>query len=191
MKNWMRLGGALALAMAVTACAGDDAPDTAAANRDASTPPVGTSGAAGADAEFVRDQLEMGEEEIALGQLAQERGTHPEVKRFGEMMVREHRAAGEELKQVAGANTAAATRQDDDLQETLDDLRKLSGRDFDRKYIEEMIDDHEEGVREVERRAENASNPELRQWAAKTLPKMQQHLELARTIKETLDGEKK
>jgi predicted outer membrane protein len=49
-----------------------------------------------------------------------------------------------------------------------------------------MVDHHEKAVNELERRAENGST-EVRQWAAKTLPKVQQHLEQAKTIKETLD----
>jgi len=53
--------------------------------------------------------------------------------------------------------------------------------------MERMVKDHEEAVRELERKAENANNPEVRQWASKTLPKVQQHLERARTIQETLE----
>lgn len=75
----------------------------------------------------------------------------------------------------------------DDHQESLEELSKLSGREFDLRYMEEMIDDHEAGIAAVERKAENASDADVKAWAAKTLPKMRQHLERAKTIKETLD----
>ena len=213
MKNrWIQLSGALTLALAVSACAGDS--DNAANNNSAPASSggaaVGTAGSGGnnaaanannarADQEFVQEQLAMGEAEIALGQLAQQRGQHAEVKRFGEMMVRDHRAAGQELKEImsnvnagqsgtaAGTESARNTDAHKDHQEALEELRKLSGREFDREYISRMVKDHEEAVSDAEKKAENASNPQVRQWAAKTLPKMQQHLERAKTIQETLE----
>ena len=107
-------------------------------------------------------------------------------------MVQDHQMAAEELKPIAarantGREAAARTDDADDHREDFEELSKLSGREFDRKYIEEMIDDHEEGIADVERKAENASDPDVKAWASKTLPKMRQHLERAKSIKETLD----
>jgi putative membrane protein len=197
MKRWATLGSALTLALAVTACAGDTTTDNTAntpAARD--TAAVGTAGNnnLAADRDFIREHVAMGESEVALGRLASQKGTHAEVKRFGEMMVRDHTAAGQELKQIhaqlAAANAenrpAADTDARDDHKDALEDLQGLSGREFDRKYMDMMVDHHEKAVNELERRAENGST-EVRQWAAKTLPKVQQHLEQAKTIKETLD----
>ena len=207
MRNPMKLGAALTLAVAVSACAGDKSPDannSAAAGGAVGTAGSGSAGSANAtnaraDQEFVQEQLAMGEAEIALGQLAQQRGTHPEVKRFGEMMVRDHRMAGQELKEAmaaantsqtgaaAGTESARNTDAHRDHQNALEELREVKGNEFDRKYIDLMVKDHEEGVRDVEKQAETATNPQVRQWAAKTLPKMQQHLERAKVIQETLE----
>lgn len=195
MKRLATLGGALALALAVTACAGDDARETPASNpntaRDASA--VGTSGTGtlAGDREFIEEHVAMGESEVALGQLAAQKGTHAEVKRFGELMVREHRAAGQELKQIHARlpvddRRAAGTDARDEHKDALDELQGLSGREFDRKYMDLMVEHHEEAVNDLERKAENGS-AEVRQWASSTLPKVQQHLVQAKTIKETLD----
>ena len=197
MKRMATLGGALALALAVTACAADDTPGTTANPNARDTSAVGTSGAAtlAGDREFIEEHVAMGDSEVALGELAAQKGTHAEVKRFGELMVREHRAAGLELKQIhsqLAANTAApnarATDTDarDDHKDAIEDLQGLTGRDFDRKYMDLMVEHHEDAVSDLERKAENGST-EVRQWAAKTLPKVQQHLAQAKTIKETLD----
>lgn len=199
MKRLMHLTAALAMAVAVSACAGDNgtadnnAPGTAAPT----TGTVGTTGNLDADREFVQEHLAMGTAEIELGQLAQQRGTHADVKEFGATMVRDHQAAAQELTSIASTLNATGTagtsgtdaRNDklEDLQEEKEELSKLSGLDFDKKYIEEMIDDHEEAIRDLENKAENAANAELKAWATKTLPSMRQHLERARTIKETLD----
>ena len=198
MKRWATLGSALTLALAVTACAGDNATENTANTPNAArdNAAVGTSGNTNlaADRDFIREHVAMGESEVALGRLAAQKGNHAEVKRFGEMMVRDHTAAGQELKQIhsqlaatnAENRTAANTDARDDHKDALEDLQGLSGREFDRKYMDLMVDHHEKAVNELERRAENGST-EVRQWAAKTLPKVQQHLEQAKTIKETLD----
>lgn len=195
MKRWASLGGALTLALAVTACAGDTTKNDTANTAARGTAPVGTSGNASLDAdrEFLREHVAMGDSEVALGRLAAQKGTHAEVKRFGEMMVREHTAAGQELKQIHSQLPASAdnrttdTDARDDHKDALEDLQGLSGNEFDKKYMDLMVDHHEKAVNELERKAENGST-EVRQWASKTLPKVQQHLEQAKTIKETLDN---
>ncbi len=199
MKRWASLGSALTFALAVTACAGDTTTDnTANTPNTAARDTVGTAGSTNlnADRDFVREHVAMGESEVALGRLAAQKGTHAEVKRFGEMMVRDHTAAGEELKQIQSklaANTASdnnrmnAPDARDDHKDALEDLQGLSGREFDRKYMDLMIEHHEEAVDDLEDKAANGST-EVRQWASKTLPKVQQHLEQAKTIKETLDN---
>ena len=192
MRRMMQFTAALALSAAVGACAGDT-PDATTTSTGARTgEAVGTTGTLDADREFVTEQMAMGTAEIELGRLAQQRGTHPDVKEYGARMVRDHQMAAEELKPIAarantGRETAAKTDNHEDHQEAFEELSKLSGREFDRKYIEEMIDDHEEGIADVERKAENASDPDVKAWAAKTLPKMRQHLERAKSIKDALE----
>ena len=197
MKRMMQLSAALVMAVAVSACADEarDAADTPGATGTGGAV-TGTTGTMEADREFVEEQLALGNTEIELGRMAQERGTHPDVKEFGAMMVREHQAAAQELRPIgsqlgtaAGApGTDAREEAREELTELREELAQLTGRDFDRKYIEEMIDDHEAGIRDLESRVENAANADVRTWASRTLPKMRQHLERAKSIKETLDN---
>jgi putative membrane protein len=188
MKRWIQLTAAVGLALSVTACAGDKSPDATTGTGGT----VGTSGTMAADAEFVEEQLAMGTAEVELGRLAQERGMHADVKEFAAMMVKDHQMAAEELKPIAArvraAETAPRAADRDDHREKLEDLSKLSGHDFDKKYIEEMVDDHQEGVKDLESKAENAADPDVKQWAAKTLPKMREHLERAKDIQTRLNN---
>src|SRR5215210_1379085 len=192
MKRLMTLTMAGALAVGAAACSDDrNANNTANPNGTAARErgAVGTSGTS-SDTKFVDEQLAAGRAEVSLGELAQQRATHPDVKNFGAMMVRDHTNAGTELKQIAArTNTSAGNEADhkDDHNEMRDELMKLSGNDFDKKYINEMIDDHEKDVKDVEDKAEHADNPDVRAWAAKTLPVMRAHLEKAKAIKERLD----
>lgn len=197
MKRMMQVTAAVALSSMMVACGGDRSPDAEKPNEQpaatgSSAGSVGTSGTTAAEREFVDEQLAMGTAEIELGRLAQKRGTHSDVKEYGAMMVRDHQNAAEELKPIAArVNTnrenAAAADNHEDHKEQFEELSKLSGRDFDRRYIDRMIEDHEKGIEDVERQAENANDPAVKSWAAKTLPTMRQHLERAKSIKETLE----
>jgi putative membrane protein len=188
MKRLLHITAALAFAAAVSAC---DNPRTADNRSPSGTGATGTTGSMDADRDFVQEELAKGNAEIELGRLAQEKGSHPDVKAFGATMVSDHQAAAADLKPIAAKlNTSQAEARsgaDDDLRDRMEDLSKLSGTDFDKKYISDMIDDHEKDVRNLENTAENASNPDVKAWAAKTLPIVRQHLERARSIKDTLD----
>jgi putative membrane protein len=187
MKLWTQAALALCLAASMTACK----KDRSSTNPPASEGTVGTTGA-NVDRDFIEDQLEDGAAEVALGRLAAERATHPQVKEFGQQMVRDHEAAGEALKQAAARASVQVNPPadlDNDHKDVQEDLMKLSGADFDKKYIDTMINEHQEAVNEIERKIDD-SNPDIKSWATQTLPKVRQHLEQAKQLKEALDGAK-
>jgi putative membrane protein len=193
MKRLIQFSAALVMAVAVTACAGEDARETETPATGTGGAVTGTTGTFDGDMDFVEERLEMGNAEVELGRIAQERATHPDVKAFAQELVRDHQAAGEELRRIATtANPNFPAMIDDEAREELTELReemaKLTGRDFDRRYIDEMIDDHQDAVDDLEDKAENASHSEVRAWAAKTLPTVRQHLERARALKESLEN---
>lgn len=194
MKRFTQVAGALIVAAATVACGGNATDDRAANAPRAGEGAVGTSGVTGADRDFVADQLEDGQAEIELGRLAQERATNPRVKEFAAMMVSDHTRAGEELRRLAGSGAAqapAAEEKNRDHKSLREDLAKLNGAEFDREYMEAMVKEHKEAVDEVKDKAENSQNTDVKQWAAKTLPSLQQHLEQAQQIHESLDRNKK
>src|SRR5437667_5933418 len=94
------------------------------------------------DYRFVREAARGGMEEVQMGQLAQQKGTSQTVKDFGQRMVTDHNKANDELKQIAsqkGATLPATlTRRENSA---LDDLQKLSGKDFDKKHAAQMVKD--------------------------------------------------
>jgi putative membrane protein len=199
MKRVMQLTAALTMAFAMAACGGDnDVDDTTATGTGTGGTVAGTSGSFDMDRDFVEERLEAANAEIELGRLAQQKATHPEVKEFGALMVKDHQKAAEELRSIvstAGGSQAqsadrpagAVATLQDEARELRQELNDLSGRDFDRRYIDEMIDDHEDAIEDLENKADNASHPEVKAWAAKTLPKVRQHLEQARALKESLE----
>jgi putative membrane protein len=183
MKRWTQAVLGICLATSLVACRGDnranDADNTAAGREPGSA--VGTAGA-NADRDFIEDQLEDGEAEVNLGRMASERATNPQVKEFAQMMVRDHQMAGEELRQVATAANVqpnVSAEPDRDHKNLQEELTKASGPDFDRKYIDAMVDEHQEAVNEIEKK-QDSDNTHVKQWAMKTLPKVRQHLEQAK-----------
>jgi putative membrane protein len=60
-----------------------------------------------------------------------------------------------------------------------DRLSKLSGNAFDKAYMRAMIEDHQEDVSEFRQESQSAKDPDVRQFAAKTLPTLEEHLRIA------------
>ena len=115
--------------------------------------------------------------EVELGRMAQEKAQRAEVKAYGAMMVADHSKANDELKALAATNNITLpTTLGEDEQEHVNELAKLSGADFDKKYVSMMVDDHKEDIDLFKKAAEdNETNPAVKSFAAKTLPVLQKH----------------
>jgi putative membrane protein len=135
------------------------------------------------DQEFVRTAAAAGRKEVTLGKMAEAEGTRPEVKDFGMRMVTDHTKANRELLELATAKKAdISTRPDAKDAAALEKFAKLRGAEFDREYMKQMVTDHEEAVALFEREAKDGQDPELKAWAAKTLPTLREHLKMARDL---------
>lgn len=135
------------------------------------------------DTEFMTEAAQGGMAEVELGRLAASKAQSPEVKNFGQKMVNDHSKANEELKALAARkNMSLPTALDEKHQALLDKLKGLSGAEFDKAYVEAMVDDHEEDVEAFKDEAENGEDADVKAWAAKTLPTLQSHLEMIKGI---------
>ena len=139
------------------------------------------------DKEFVMKAAQGGMAEVMLGQTASSKGTSPDVKNFGNRMVSDHGKANDELKQLAqNKGMALPADVDDESKKMSEKLSKLSGKDFDKEYMNGMVDDHEKDVKEFEKASKDAKDPDLKAWASKTLPTLQDHLKMAKETKAKL-----
>ena len=135
------------------------------------------------DKEFAMKAAEGGMTEVALGNMAASKGEAVEVKSFGSQMVKDHGAAGDELKTLATTKgLALPTGLGAEGQATNDKLAKLSGKDFDKAYVSDMVKDHEKDVHEFEKASKELKDPDLKAWATKTLPVIQGHLKMIKEI---------
>ncbi len=122
--------------------------------------------------------------EIESSKLALTKGDEA-IKAFAQQMITEHEKTSAELKallsggKVTGTPTTVLT---DDHKEEIDGLAKLNGAEFNEEYVDDQVDAHEDAVDLFKRYAEGGDNAELKAWAAKTLPALQHHLEMAQGL---------
>ena len=129
---------------------------------------------------FMTKAAEGGMAEVELGNLAKDKGSNDAVKNFGQHMVDDHSKANDELKDLASKkNVTLPSALNAKDQATKDRLSKLSGEAFDRAYIRDMVADHRADVAEFRHEANSGKDPDVKAWAAKTLPTLENHLKMA------------
>jgi putative membrane protein len=158
---------------------------SAAQGTGASAPAAGKSGGAAvaaADKAFAQKAAIGGMAEVELGKLAQQKASSDQVKQFGARMVDDHSKANDELKQVASAKGLTLPSDlDAKHKSTMAKLQKLSGAQFDRAYMDDMVADHKEDVADFKKQASSGRDSDLKGFAAKTLPTLEDHLKMAQT----------
>ncbi|HEX9956709.1 MAG TPA: DUF4142 domain-containing protein [Fibrella sp.] len=140
------------------------------------------------DSKFVVKAASGGLLEVMLGHMAQEKSQNAQVKEFADQMIKDHEKANSELEALATLkNITLPTTPGKDQQEDINEIIKLSGADFDKKYISYMKDDHEADVKEFKSAAQDAKDPSIKEFAAKTLPTLEMHLNMVKAIDEKLN----
>jgi putative membrane protein len=144
------------------------------------------------DLKFVRSANAGGEMEVALGKLAAEKASNADVKAFGQKMVDDHGKANAELAKLVQSKGVDFTKGKEKRQTKIDakveDLSKKTGADFDKAYVDDMVDDHEKDVKEFKKQAEAAKDEDVKKWAAQTLPTLEEHLKMIKDIQSKMKG---
>ena len=121
--------------------------------------------------------------EVELGQLAAQKGTSEAVKQFGQRMVDDHGKANTELTSLAASKgITLPTSIDDKHRQDVTKLSAMSGAEFDRAYSKMMLKDHEKDVSEFEKQSTKGTDPDVKAFASKTLPTLQEHLTMVRAL---------
>lgn len=132
---------------------------------------------------FVKKAAEGGLAEVEFGKLAAERASSQDVKQFGQRMVDDHTKANDQLKQVASEEGVTLPEKLDAKDAaTKTRLEKLSGEQFDRAYMQDMVRDHTKDVTEFRTEAKTAKDPAVKNFASQTLPTLEDHLKQAKSI---------
>ena len=163
-----------------TATSGDTSASTQAnTNTAAATTPLTKD-----DSSFVMEAAVGGMMEVEAGNLAQQNGMSQRVKDYGSMMVTDHSKANSELASLAsshGLTVPSALPADE--QKHLDAMKKLTGKNFDKHYIDMMVNDHKKDISKFKMAAEKCDDSQLKNWASTTLPTLQKHMDSVQAIK--------
>lgn len=132
---------------------------------------------------FLQQAADDGVAEIALAQLALKQGTSQQVRQLAQQLLDDHTQANRELvtltnlKQDAqSANVPSAAS------EVQQRLQALHGDEFDRAYVDEIVQSHQRAVQMFARTARNSTDPDVKHFAQTKLPILQHHLALAREL---------
>ena len=135
------------------------------------------------DQAFVRKALEGGTAEIQLGQLAEQKSQSEDVKQFGEKMVDDHTQLGNQMKPIAkqlGVKEPDGPSKKD--KQLLAKLDGLSGPQFDEAYIQAMLKDYKQDLRDFKDEAQATQNPNVKQAAQQGAGVISQHLQMIQQI---------
>jgi putative membrane protein len=164
----------------------------AAAGQDTSTPKLDQGAKKmmrSHDTMFAMAAARGGIAEVETGKLAADKASSPDVKAFGQQMVDDHGKANEQLKSVAEKqNLTLPTTMNAKQQAMYDMLKGKTGAEFDKAYVDAMVKDHEEDVKEFQREADKGKDEQIKAFASETLPVIQGHLEKIKGIQSKMGG---
>jgi putative membrane protein len=167
-----------------TSTAPGTSPSTGTGSTSSAGTMTATSQLAAADTQFVTKAAAGGQYEVEVAKLAADKATDPQVKEFAKMLVDDHTAANEKLRQIASShNVALPSSLPADKKKKVDQLGKLSGPEFDKHFVKEIgLDDHKQDIADFEKAAKAAKADDVRDFAQSTLPTLQKHLSAAEKL---------
>jgi putative membrane protein len=156
-----------------------------------STASSSSSASANADQDFIANAAKGNRAEVTLGKMVESKTKDPSVRQFAQQMVKDHTTALNELTQLAQSkNITLPEGLPDDATALQSKLSSATGKALDKDYMDSMVDDHKKDVSEFQDASQNAKDPDVKQWAAKTLPTLQAHLQKAEQIAAKVGGGK-
>ena len=139
---------------------------------------------------FLVKAAQGGMVEVAAGELATSKATHPEVREFGSMMVRDHGAANQKVAALAQSKGVTLPETAGDAhQQTLAALRVMNGADFDRAYIAQMVKAHENTRQMLKSEIASGQDADVKKLASAMLPTVETHLQEAVRLKDKVGAQ--
>jgi len=139
------------------------------------------------DKQFLAKAAQSDVNEIKLSELAIEKGTNPAVKAFAKRMVTEHKMMSASMKPFADSwGVAPATDLDEDHQKEYQKLNGLTGNDFDKEYIDQMVSDHAKALDAFTSEAKDTKDVKFRAAVLKGKTHVAAHKNMAYDLKKKL-----
>jgi putative membrane protein len=135
------------------------------------------------DANFANTALADGTFEVQMAQRILKDSKDANVRQFAEKMIADHTKVGDELRQLAKAQGMNVTdRLTNEQTGVLGEMEKMTGKSLQTMYIKQAVDGHEAAVSTFNTTAQSSGRPELKAFAAKHLPALKMHLQMAKDL---------
>lgn len=136
-----------------------------------------------ADAAAMKQLAQANLNEIDAGKSAASKAQSPQVKQFAQKMVDDHTQMLADLKTLAQKKSVSLPESvslKDKAQTEM--MTRASGADFDKKYMDRMVKDHQKDLNDVQALAGKAKDPEFKAAVQKASSKISEHLQMAQRI---------
>ncbi|MFL5329087.1 MAG: DUF4142 domain-containing protein [Gemmataceae bacterium] len=140
------------------------------------------------DEKFLMDAASGGMLEVSMSQMAMERSTDANVKKIAQKMIDDHQKANQELMKIVQAKNMTLPQQPDQVHTAmLSKLGSETGEDFDECFLGMQVLAHEEALMCFRKEAKMGQDPQLKQFAEKTLPNLREHARMVRKANRNAD----
>ena len=135
------------------------------------------------DQTFVKEAAQGGLAEVQMGRLGAQKGQNEAVRQLGQKIVQDHSKANQELKLLAAQKSITLpTEIPAEHQSMIAHLKSLEGTEFDQAFKKHAVEDHQKDIQKFQTAAQQSTDPDIKAFAQKTLPVLQQHLKMAQDI---------
>jgi putative membrane protein len=138
------------------------------------------------DKAFVTKAAQGGIAEVQMAQIAEQKTSNDEVKKFAQTMIDQHTPNNEQLAKLAAAKGLTPPTDPNAMQQkTLTHLQGLSGAKFDTAYVKIQVRAHTAMLKEMRMEAAHGKDPDLKSFAGETTPVVEHHLSMAHDLQKS------
>jgi len=153
---------------------------------DLSVMPAGSSQAA-EGSKFLAQALQDSLAEIEACELALQKTSNDDVKAFSQHMIDQHSQMGQEIEKLASKKNAILPKNvSSEQQSTYQELSKLSGKEFDRKFMQHNLEDHQKDIQVFQQQAAQVSDADIKAFAEQGVRLLGEHLKMAQEVERKL-----
>ena len=132
---------------------------------------------------FINQTATEGMAEVEMGKVASDHALSSEVRQFAAQMISDHTKANEELERIASEKLLRVPKDlDAEHKAKIDILRKKTGAEFDKSYMQAQVSDHDKMQQLLAAEATNGKNADLKKFAVKILPTVREHYQMAKEL---------
>ena len=140
------------------------------------------------ESEFLVEAASGGLYEVEMAKLAQQKAQSQAIKDLAARILEDHTQANEKLNQLAASKgISVPPAMGDEEQRKYDQFSEMEAEGFDEDYVEQMVQDHRDDIRDFEEAAEELDDPDVKTFASSTLPALREHLSMAEQLEENVD----